>query len=58
MDFIEGIKTVGNSVGINNISSYFLVFFYFIFYYNSLGIYRENIFIDKIYCNLSTKIFL
>jgi hypothetical protein len=29
MDFIEGIKTVGNSVGINNISSYFLVFLFF-----------------------------
>jgi hypothetical protein len=43
MDFIEGIKTVGNSVGINNISSYFLVFF-ILFFTIILSVYIERIF--------------
>jgi len=43
MDFIEGIKIVGNSVGINNISSYFLVFF-ILFFTIILSVYIERIF--------------
>ena len=58
MDFTDDINIISNSVGINNTSSYFLALFLKKFIViNSLNIYRGNIFIDKIYCNLPTKIF-
>jgi hypothetical protein len=57
-EFIDGIKTVGNFIGIND---HVIVPFDFVLILfppcNSLGKYRWNIFVDKIQCNLPTETF-
>jgi len=48
-DFTDIINSIGNSVGKNNMSLFFFCFvLIFFFYCNSLGIYRENISVNKI----------
>jgi len=41
-------NSVGNSVGKNNTSLFFLLFFKFFSHYYSLGLYRDNIFVGQI----------
>jgi hypothetical protein len=55
-DFTDKINFVGNSISVNDISSYFFGFVLIFFSHcNSLGIYQENIYVGKIHFNLLTK---
>ena len=56
-DFTDRIYSVGNSVGKNYTSSFFLLCFKFFSHCNSLGIYRGNISIGKSLKNLPMEIF-
>ena len=47
-DFTDIIYSVGNCVGKNDTSSFFLLCFNFFSHYNSLGIYQRNISVSKI----------
>jgi hypothetical protein len=47
MDLTNNIKTVGNSVGINYMSLYFLALFFFLFFFIVIpSVYTERIFLS------------